>query len=133
DAGVARGCAGALDHLGLAVDPDDFGRRDPTREVDGDGPRTAADVQHACPGLQGVEDIGGRVLRSTPAVRAQHALVMTVRVGVARQVHSGSGVMPAGSKKARSATILPSSPNTMWSTIGANTSRSAPAPMCTSR
>src|SRR5439155_16673028 len=133
DPGGACRVTRAVEHFGLTVDADDRSRCNPPRDIDGDGPRPAADVEHARPRRERVEEVARGVLRGAPPVRAQDALVVAVCVRVARRAHSGSGAMPAGSKNARNEAMRPSSSNTMWSTIGASTNRSAPWPTCTRR
>jgi hypothetical protein len=60
-------------------------RGDVPGEVGGDGAGSRTDVQQRHPGHQMRQQVAGGVGGGTPAVRAQHALVVAVRVDVHTQ------------------------------------------------
>jgi hypothetical protein len=69
-------------HLGGAVEADHPAGGDAAGQVGGDRPRAAADVEQVGSRRQPVEQVGARVGGAAPAVRAQHALVVAVGVGL---------------------------------------------------
>jgi hypothetical protein len=77
---LGDGAARQLQRLGRAVQRGDPTRRHPRGEVRGDGARAAADVEQARAAVQVRLQVGRGVVEGTPAVRAQHALVLAVRV-----------------------------------------------------
>lgn len=83
---------GPLHDLRRPVHAGDVALRYPFRQIGGDGARPAADVQDPHVGPQGTEQVGGGVLGGAPGVRAQHGLVVAVRVdgGLMRLRHGRS-------------------------------------------
>ena len=73
---------GQRQHVAGRVDAGHLAVRHPGGQVDGDRARAAADVEHTRVGRQSRQQVPGRVLRGPPAVRPQHAVVMTVQVGI---------------------------------------------------
>ena len=92
--GVGRPLAFALgergfDRGGRDIDSEHGRRRDPCGQVERDGAGPAADVENRHAGNEMRNEIRGRVLDGPPAVRAQHRLVMAVRVpGRLRRGHA---------------------------------------------
>jgi hypothetical protein len=76
--GVDAELAGLLDHLGRRVDADDVDAH--RRHVGRDRAGAAAHVENGRPVGEIREEIRGRVLDSAPGVRAQHRLVVAVRI-----------------------------------------------------
>jgi hypothetical protein len=64
------------------LDPDDPAGSDHLCEVESDGARPASDVEHAHPGQEHGQQVGGRAHRGARAMRGQRAGF--VSVGVAR-------------------------------------------------
>jgi hypothetical protein len=64
------------------VEADDPARRHDLGQVEGDGPRSAPDVEQAHARGQVRQEVCGGVGRRPPLVRAQHRLVVAVGVGV---------------------------------------------------
>ena len=83
---VEAGChacrLGLRDDVGRGIHPAHGTRGDPLGEIERDRARSRTDVEHAHPRREGGQQVGGRVLGGAPAVRAQHALVMAVGVGI---------------------------------------------------
>jgi hypothetical protein len=78
DAGRVPSCL--LDHIRRRVDADHTPGRDPISDVDRDRPRPATHVEHPRAANKSRRDIGRGVLDGAPAMRSQHALVVTVGV-----------------------------------------------------
>ncbi len=72
--------AGNIEHVGDLVDGRDGSGRDPGGQVGGDGAGSAADVEHGQPRFQVWQQVSRGVLGGASLVRAQHRLVMPVRV-----------------------------------------------------
>ncbi len=72
----------------------------PLGQVDGDRARAAADVEQVDARPQVGEQVRGRVLHRPPAVRAQHALGVPVRVGLGSLAHGRT--VPAMIRRTRS-------------------------------
>jgi len=79
---LGRVLGGDGQHGGGPVDTHDVTRGDAGREVHRDGARAAAHVEQPLARLQRRQQVTGGVLRRAPPVRAQHALVVAVRVDV---------------------------------------------------
>ena len=77
------------EHVLDRVQSDDPAGRDSAREVERDMPGPRADVEQRHPGSQVGQEIGRRVLGGPPAMRAQHTLVMAVRVGLVDRLRHG--------------------------------------------
>ncbi len=77
-----RAYAGLFYDVGRQVDADGAARRDPCRQVSGQGAGSAADVEQIHAGSQQRQEIGRRVLRGPPAMRAQNRIVVAVGVGL---------------------------------------------------
>ena len=73
-----------LDHFARRVDADDRAGTHPPGEVDRDRAGPAADVEHLGTLAQMGYEVRGGIVDGTPRVDAQDALVVAVRVGVAR-------------------------------------------------
>ena len=84
DAAFVRLGVRGVDRRDGRVDSDDPAGSHPRREIERDVAGTAADVEEVEAGPQRREQVRGRILRGAPAVRAQHALVMAVRVSAGR-------------------------------------------------
>ena len=76
------------DDVRRAVQAGDVPGVDQCGKVAGDAARPAADVEQPHAGLQGRQQVAGRVLGGAPPVRAQHALLVTVDVDVVTRGHS---------------------------------------------
>ena len=76
-----------VDGVGGGVDADHPPGRHPLGQVDRDRARAAPDVEQVDAGSEVGEQVGGRVLDRPPAVRAQHALGVAVRVGLRSVAH----------------------------------------------
>ena len=86
---------GLFEHLGRGVEADDMAVWDASGEADGDGPRAAADIEHPRVGGEARKEVGGGVLDATPAVRAEHAVVVAVQVGGLGCSRFGGEVFPS--------------------------------------
>ena len=75
-----KGCLGP-------VETDHPTRRNEPGEVDRDGARSASDVEEVLAGLQVREQVGRGVRRRPPAMGAQDALVVPVRIRLGRPGH----------------------------------------------
>ena len=89
---IALGPAGGLrpgigQRLRSGVNPRHLARRQSGGQVDGDRAGPAADIEHARRRGQPGEEVAGRVLGGPPPVRAQHAVVVAVQVGLAGLGH----------------------------------------------
>jgi hypothetical protein len=69
------------------VDAHGASGRDETRELNGDGARSAPDVQEVLARFEVREQEPRGVLRGTPSVAAQHRFVMAVRVAIVGSRH----------------------------------------------
>src|SRR5262245_36007378 len=69
-----------LDHGNRRIDPEDAAGRNPPADVSRDRARPAPKVEHAGAGCKVRGEISGRVVDGAGLVRAQYALVVTVRV-----------------------------------------------------
>jgi len=76
-AGVA---ARLLDHIGRHIDAEDPSGSNSPPDIGRDRARPASEVEHTDAVGQARGEIGGRVVDRAPLVRAQDALVVTVRV-----------------------------------------------------
>ena len=92
--------SGLCDYQRLPVHAEDPPGSDDAGEVDGDGARSAADVEDVHTRTQMVEKVTGRVFGGTPPMAAQHGLLVAMRIdvlvspggiGLGHQGREGSG------------------------------------------